>query len=167
MTQGDTISLANLALSAVTSLCALFLAYAALKHSAKPNVCVRVLTPTLLYCNEAVLFRFEFTNRGYWYAKPTATDVVVFCNFALEFELIELRYGSVQSYSDTDVRLGVGNMRYLKAKGLKLTFGEEGEEVHVRAVTPKSKGKYKVRISAYSQNGVSLKKEFMFKCTKR
>jgi hypothetical protein len=120
----------------------------------------------ILECNEIVLFVFEFTNVGYWYAKPVAINVAVFCNFAPEFDLVELRYGSSQSYTDTDAKVGAGKMIYLKAKGLKLTYGEEGEEVHVKAITPKNEGEYGIRISAFSDNGVSIRKEFTIKCRK-
>jgi hypothetical protein len=164
--QVDPLALTNLILSGITTVCALYLAYVALKHSAKPNVRVRMLNSKILQCNETVMFVFEFTNVGYWYAKPVAINVLVFCNFAPEFELIELRYGSSQSYADTDAKVGVGKMIYLKAKGLKLTHGEEGEEVHVKVITPKNEGEYKIRITAFSDNGVSLKQEFMIKCKK-
>jgi hypothetical protein len=119
---------------------------------------------TIFECSQTILFVFEFTNAGHWYAKPTAIDVVAFCNFDPAFDLIKLRYGSVQSYTDNDVKVGVGKMIYLKAKGLKLTYGEEGEEVHVKAVSPKKEGKYRIRISAFSENGVSIKKEFTISC---
>ncbi len=160
----DPLTLANLVFSSITTICALYLSYAALKHSARPNVNVKMRNSNTFECSQTILFVFEFTNVGHWYAKPTAIDVVAFCNFDPAFKLIELRYGSIQSYTDTDVKLGVGKMIYLKAEGLKLTYGEEGEEVHVEAVIPKKDGQYQIRISAFSQNGVSIKKEFTIRC---
>jgi hypothetical protein len=123
-----------------------------------------MLSPKTFQCDEAALFVFELTNIGYWYAKPTAISVVVYCNFDPEFRLVELRYGASQSRINNDVKVGVGKMIYFRATGLKLTYGEEGEEVHVKAVTPKSEGEYRIRISAFSDNGVSIKKEFTIKC---
>ena len=51
-------------------------------------------------------------------------------------------------------------MKYLKAKGLKLTHGEPPEGVHVRAMAPSVAGKYLIRITALSDNGASLTKVF-------
>ena len=166
MSQVDPLALVNVILTSITAVCALYLSYAALKHSAKPNVRVKMLNPSDHRCVETVLFIFELTNIGYWYARPSAINTTVFCNFAPEFKLIELRYGSNQSYVDADAKVGVGKMIYLKAKGLKLTYGEEGEEVHVRAITPKHEAKYRIRISAFSDNGVSLTRMFTIRCRK-
>lgn len=161
----DPIAIANLAFSMITSVCALYLSFAALQHSARPNIDVKMLSPKKnLSCDSEDIIIFNFFNRGHWYAHPTAVDVVVFFNFNPKFELIECRHGSTQSYSNTNVKTGVGGMKYLKAKGLKLTYGEEGEEVHIQMKTPPEKGQYLVRISAFSDNGVSLKKEFKITC---
>jgi len=162
--QIDPLALANLIITSIIAFCALYLAYAALKHAATPNVRVGMSTPKTLRCNETILFVFEFTNIGYWYAKPPAINIMVFCNFAPEFKLVELRYGSSQAYTDTDAKIGVGKMAYLKAKGLKLMYGEEAEEVHVKAITPEVEGKYRIRISAFSDNGVNIRKEFTIRC---
>jgi len=160
----DPIAIANLIFSIITSLCALYLSFAALRHSAKPKARVRMTSGRTLPCDTEQICVFDFVNQGHWYARPTAIDVVVFCNFDPQFELIECLYGSTQSYSNTDVKIGVGNMKYLKAKGLKLTYGEEGEDVHVRVRTPADPGRYVIRISAFSDNGVSIKQEFKVTC---
>ncbi|MBN1920418.1 MAG: hypothetical protein JW892_04185 [Anaerolineae bacterium] len=162
--QIDPLALANLIITSIIAICALYLAYAALKHAATPNVRVSMSTPKTLQCNETILFVFEFTNIGYWYAKPPAINMIVFCNFAPEFKLVELRYGSSQAYADTDAKIGVGKMVYLKAKGLKLIYGQEAEEVHVKAITPAVEGEYGIRISGFSDNGVNIRKEFAIRC---
>jgi len=161
----DYLRIADLIFTTITTMCALYLAYAALKHTAKPNVRVRILSHKHLPCNEKCLLKFAFDNIGYWYAKPTAINVTVYFNFDPNFKLIELRYGSNQTYKDRDAKIGVGKMAYLKAKGLKLTYGEEGEEVHALVRTPKKQNVYRIRISAYSENGVSLKEEFQINCS--
>jgi hypothetical protein len=163
----DTLALANLVVTLVIALCALYLSYAALNHTARPAIRVKMLSPGRLICREESLFVFEFSNAGHWYGRPTAIDVVVFSNFPPEFRLLELRYGSDQSYVDKDVRVGVGGLIYLKAKGLKLTHGEEGERIHVRAVAPEDAGECRIRISAFSENGVSLKREFRIQCLQK
>jgi len=157
-------TLLNTILTSITTFCALYLAYVALKHSATPNIKIKMLNDNIFICKQRAFFVFECTNIGYWYAKPTAINVTVFCNFAPDFELLELRYGSNLSYVDADAKIGVGKMRYLKAKGLKLTHGEEGEAIQVKVITPKDEGDYKVRLTAYSDNGVSYKQDFLITC---
>lgn len=164
----DPIALANLISTIVIAFCALYLAYAALKHSAVPKVGVKLSNPSNLAvrCNEKVLFVFEFTNIGHWHAKPTAINVVVFLNFDPEFKLIELRYGSTQEKLTTQVKSGVGRMKYFKAKGIMLAYGEESEDMHVITSTPQTEGEHLIRISAFSENGVSLNQEFRIRCKK-
>ena len=124
-----------------------------------------MLNPPAQDCSATTRFVFKFTNVGHWFAKPAAINVVVFCNFSPEFELVELRYGATQQFSNTEVRVGVGKMKYLKAKGLKLSYGDEGEEVHVAAKVPEKPGEYLVKICAYSENDLSLRTEFRIRCS--
>ena len=161
----DIIALANLILSFITSLCAIYLAFAALKHSARPNVKVVMANANSQDCSSTTQFIFRFTNVGHWYAKPPAINLVTFCNFSPEFELLELRYGATQQLSNKEVRVGVVKMKYLKAKGLKLSYGDEGEEVHVTARVPEEEGEYLIKISAYAENGMSLREEFKVRCS--
>jgi len=160
----DPIAVASLAFTIITTVCALYLAFAALRHTARPTVGVRLSSPGVLPCDREHWFVFVLENQGHWYGRPTAIDVAVFCNFTHAFQLLECRYGSAQEFSDRTVKVGVGRMHYLKAKGIKLTYGEEGEEVHVLARTPKGPGEYLIRISACSDNGVSLMQEFKVSC---
>ncbi len=147
-------------------MCAVFIAYEALVHTARPKVKVEMLGPQSYPCGKKVSIPFRFTNAGHWYAyvKPTAINLIAFFNFSREFQLHELHFGAVQEYSDTKVRQGVGNVQFLKAKGLKLTYGDEGEEVHVDVTTPTKEANYVVRVDAYSENGVSLSSRFNIHC---
>jgi hypothetical protein len=120
LTGVDVISVANLVLAAVTMVCTLYLSYAALKHTAKPKIAVSMRAPSRLNCGEQALFEFDFVNVGYWYASPMAINVVAYCNFDPRFELLEVRYGSDQSIINTETRIGVGGMKYMKAKGINL-----------------------------------------------
>lgn len=162
--QTNFIEIINVLFSFIIGLCAFYLSYVALKHSARPKVKLKMLSPKVLHCNKITLFKFEFSNVGYWYTKPPVINLIVFCNFENYFEPLELLYGSNQSIKNNDVKIGKGTMKYLKAKGLKLIYGEEGEEVHVKVKTPKIEGKYKIRVSAYSENGASIKKTFIVTC---
>src|ERR1035438_1803076 len=106
MNTTDWLSLSNIFLTIIISLCALFVAYAALVHTAKPNLKVKMLSPETYRSGEMVNFIFEFENIGHWYAIPPVINLVVFCNFEPTFELVELRYGSAQEISSTNVRTG-------------------------------------------------------------
>lgn len=160
----DPIAIANLGLSATTALCALYLAFATLKHTARPNIGCRLRGPHRVPCSSEALFTLDFENVGYWYAKPIAVNVIAYCNFDPHFKLREIRYGSVGELSSTEVRAGVGGMNYLKAKGLVLTYGEAPESVGILAVTPAVEGQYAVLITARSENGASFSRGFNVWC---
>jgi hypothetical protein len=165
MSTGDAIALVNLVFSVATTVCVLFLAYAALAHTARPNLTVRLRSQKRLECGTAATFIFELINLGHWYASPMAVDVTVYCNFPPEFGLHQLRYGSVQEHSTNEIKNGVGGMCYLRAKGIKLSKHEGGEEIHVLATTPRRPGSYRLRVSAYSANGASVANDFLVVCS--
>ncbi len=161
MSTGDKIALVSLVFTVTTTVCVLFLAYAALAQTARPNITVQMLSPNCLQCGTESTHVFELLNIGHWYASPIAVDLTVYCNFPAEFELRELRYGSVQEHLDTEVKAGVGGMRYFKAKGLKVSRHEKGEQVHILATAPKRPGNYCIRVTAYSSNNASFSKAFV------
>ena len=166
LTVGDRIALANLAFTVITTIAVLCLAYIALGQTARPKIAVRLHSPKRGGCriDQSQLFVFEVVNVGHWYGSPIAVDVTLFVNFSPQFELIELRFGSVQELVNTDVRVGKCGMPYLKAHGLKLSRSETGEEVHVLVRTPRSPGKYRVRATAYSANDAHFTKDFIVRC---
>lgn len=160
----DSIALLSLVFTVITTLCALFIAFLALRHTARPAIRVRMLSDGVLNCGEETVVVFEFWNEGHWFGSPTAVNVTAFFNFAPAFELLEINYGSAQEFTLTKVRIGVGGMKFLKAKRLKLSHGEDGERVHVRAITPAAAGEYLIRVSAYSENDADLVAEFNVSC---
>lgn len=161
----DWLSVTTLAFTIVTGICALFIAYEALVHAAKPNVKVEMLGPSRYACDQRARLIFRFQNVGHWYAKPTAINLVAFFNFPPEFRLHGLHFGAAQEQSSTNVRPGVGGVQFLKAKGLKLTYGDEGEEAHLDVTIPVTQATYVVRVDAYSDNGVSLSNRFNIRCS--
>lgn len=167
MSTGDKIALISLIFTVTTTICVLFLAYVALAQTARPNITVEMLSPDRLQCGTESTHVFELVNIGHWYASPMAVDVTVYFNFPAEFELRELRYGSVQEHLNTEVKAGAGGMRYLKAKGLKLSRHEKGEEVHILVKAPEGPGNYRIRVSAYSSNDANFSKEFELACSNR
>jgi hypothetical protein len=158
------IELASLAASIVTGLAALYIAYVALQHTARPNIDIRLIAPQRIRRGEEVTIIFEVTNIGHWYAKPSAINVTIFFNFDPAFDLIESRYGSTQEFKDSEPQIGKGGMKYLKAKGLKLGYGHGGEQVHIIARAPAQRGDYRVRLSAYSENGASFGRDLSIGC---
>jgi hypothetical protein len=167
VTTGDTLALISLVFTIVTTIGVLYLAYAALRQTARPNLAVSMSRPDSGQCQTASCrwFVFEFVNRGHWYGKPMAVDVTAYCNFPAGFTLHEIRYGSVQEYSDSKVRKSSHGMQYLKAQGLKLACPEPGEEVHVLATAPSAAGCYRIRVTAFSANDASVSQEFELTCT--
>jgi hypothetical protein len=164
MSTSDKIALISLVVSSVTAMCAIFLSYEALVHSARPRLSLKMLTSSSLHCGVESTHIFAVENAGHWYASPMAVDVMVYCNFDPAFQLQRMRYGSIQEHVNTKVKSGVGDMKYLKAKGLKVSKREEGEHIHVVAIAPTLPGKYIIRLTASSANGASLTKEFPVTC---
>jgi hypothetical protein len=161
---GDKIALISLVFTVTTTVCVLFLAYVAVAQTARPNITVRMLSPDCLECSTASVYVFEILNIGHWYGSPIAVDLAVYFNFPAEFELQELRYGSVQERLNTEVKVGVGGMRYFKAKGLKISRHENGEEVHILATGPQRPGRFLILVTGYSSNDASFSKEFTLSC---
>ena len=147
-------------LSFVTATSASYLAFAALVHSARPRASVVLVGPTSSNPGERVMYVIVFKNRGYWYAKPMIVNMTIYINFDSMFDLMEMRSGSLQQNISTHVKIGKGNMKYFKSKGMHLSFAEDAEEIHVVAQTPKEPGVYRLKVSAFSENGVSLSKVF-------
>ena len=162
----NTTDLINIGLSLITAISASYLAYAALKHSARPHAKVHLNEPKLLYAGATDLFKFSFQNAGHWYSKPMIVNMTTYINFDTNFEPFFIQYGSTQEIKDENVRIGKGKMKFLKAKGIKLSYGEDDEEIHVKAKNPSTPGRYKIKISAYSENGLSLTKHFEVKVLK-
>lgn len=126
MSVSDWIAVASLILTIVSTVCVMFLSYAALRHTARPNVQVRRWSNERPRCDEVDTHIFEIVNVGHWYGSPMAVDVVVFCDFPPVFQLEELLYGSVQEHRNTDVKRGKGGARYLKAKRTKVVTWRVG-----------------------------------------
>ena len=155
----------NLLSNLIIAICALYLSYMALMHSARPKIKITLESTHNLFCDEKSIFEFSLKNVGNWYAKPMVIALKVYVIFDPQFEPIELFYGSTLEIHNTKVAIGVGERKYLKATGIMLSYGEEPEKIQAIAKNPNHPGKYLVRIIAYSENGVSIKKDFKLNCT--
>jgi hypothetical protein len=148
----------NFFLTLVTTISALYLAYAALKHSARPKANVFLIEPNEVFTDTTYNFKFSFVNEGHWYSKPMIVNMTAYINFDGHFDPIYIKYGSVQENKDDHVKIGKEEMKYLKAKGIKLSHGEHDEKVFVKCRSPLIPGKYKIKVSAFSDNGLTLSK---------
>lgn len=157
--------LISLSLSFITALSASYLAYAALKHSARPHAKVSI-EPREARAGETALFKFSFRNAGHWYSKPMIVNMTTYVNFDNRFEPLFMQSGSSQEIRNDNVKTGKGKMKYLKATRMHLSYGEDNEEIHVMAKTPSLPGRYKIKVSAYSENGLSLSKLFQINVLK-
>jgi len=158
------IALGGLILNFLTALAAVYIAFLALVHTAKPRINVVLLEGTTQPCNRLIKLRFELQNVGYWYALPPAIEITTYCNFDPAFDLIGLGYGSQQEIRTAEVRIGKGSRKYLKAQGIKLIANDFGEIVQVHLKTPQNPGRYLARLSAYSANGLSHVQDFYIEC---
>src|SRR5437773_7518258 len=81
------ISIASLALSAVTSLFAGYIAFVTLRFTATPKVRIELLNARdsngrlSFEAASGQTFRFMITNIGQWYAKPAARRIHMFVSF--------------------------------------------------------------------------------------
>jgi len=64
------------------------------------------------------------------------------------------------------VELGTENMQYFKAENIIVVSEKCGEEFWIDVILPKTESKHKVKLDAYSENGVSFKKIIELNCIK-
>ncbi len=156
----DMIAVATLVSSTVTAVAAIYVAFIALQQTARPRIDVRMTGDFTLPAATESKFVFEVINVGHWYAAPAAAGINVYPNFDPEFKLRECRYGSVQEQVNTHVRIGKGGLTYVRAKHIGLSAKNEMEEFHVIGTTPDKAGRYRILVSATSENGASCQREF-------
>ena len=137
------LEVANLAVAVTNMVASVYLAFLAVRFTAKPRIKITLAgekdTHRLEFTpGETVDLLFVLTNIGYWYAHPTALDNTCYLNFDPRFELIEAKYGSILENSETNVRRGKNNCQYLKVSGIQLSYGEPGELILALISRPKS-----------------------------
>lgn len=143
----------NTLVNVITSLVVVYLTLLALRYTAKPRLRVSLLGHGALPPGETVILRFRVSNRGHWYGRPAATNVVMFLNFPPEFKPIRARYGSSLEKVCEELKPGKGKTNYLKVDGIQLFHEEPGEDIEVEVKLPPFPDTYEVRIAAYSEQG--------------
>ena len=140
-----------------------YIAYVALVHTAKPKIKIE-MNPTKVQKGSEVVFDFEVTNKGHWYAAPPAIDVFLYINFDQGFVVTGVQYGLGQDRVTPKVGDGQEGRKYVKAKGIKLFGKKHPEYVFVHAQTPNEPGEYEIGLDAYSENGVAYSRKKRVQC---
>lgn len=157
---------ASFVVSSVTAICALYIAYVSLAHSAKPAGSVRLVGRPQFVAGEEAELKFAFINRGHWYAKPPIVELNAWMNFDPSFDLLKVRYGSALELWDDNVRIGKGGLKFLKAKGMKISHGGGEEPVSVTLRCPATPGRYLVKVDAFSDNGAAIRGRWVIRVRK-
>lgn len=158
------VGLISLCVALVTSLLVGYMTFVMMQFSAKPKLSVHLIEPTDEYFyaerGSKITFRALLQNVGHWYVKPKATNTNVYWNFDPSFELICMRFGANLDFLKSESRPGKGGSKYLKASGIHLSIGEQGESIEVEALAPASRGRYHHWISISCDEGFSAVYDF-------
>jgi hypothetical protein len=148
------VSIASLIVAIITFLLATWIAFLGLRATAKPAIDF-VLSPDPIRhrftASEMVTIRIEVTNRGHWYAKPSATDMRVYVNVDPAIKPLILRSGWGREYVYDEVKTGKGGSLVIRAKGLHVIYGEPPELIEVELQMPNEPGSYKGWISSFTR----------------
>jgi hypothetical protein len=151
------ISIMSALASAITALIVVFLTFLILKFAAKPKLRIRLKDrgrKTRFHANEKITLKFHIENVGHWYsAKPAAINVILWVNFEQAFEPIELRYGADLGKRTRAVRSSKQGNKWLRASEIHLFHQEAGEDIEVVVKMPEKKGRYRIWVTAHSNQG--------------
>lgn len=149
------IEIISLIFNVLTSIVVVYLAYLALKHTAKPKIQIDWVENNQIF-NTATDYTltFKLSNIGHWYGKPAAKNIIFFFAFLPPVELMKLRFGSALEKESDIVFKGKGDSSYLRADGIYLMFSEPPEKALIFLKTPNDNGKYNFWITACSDDGV-------------
>jgi hypothetical protein len=157
----------------VTAIAALLLAFVALRLNAKPGIRVHVTRnggPVTFAPGEEGVLSIYVELRGFFYGKPTATEMQLTVNVADNWGLRHLSWNA-PGESETDQvgrgkglragprwifwrRLpGTGPSNFLVARHLWLTRYERGETVYATVIAPEKPGPYLGWIHALANEG--------------
>lgn len=162
------VEVANLAVSVVTAVAAIYLALAALKHTAKPRIKVVWQRPSQGSLRTDTgfdnLFIFDVFNVGHWYSKPPARQLVMEFRCSDVFTHATLRKGGTggQKESRATGHSCPGPPLVLHSSPVTIFPGEMikfGVEV---GWFGNMSGAGWIEVRASSENGVAYLKEFQF-----
>lgn len=155
--------------SAITSIFVAFLTFLILKFEAKPKLKIRLENEgrkIRFHVNQRVTLTFHLENVGHWYsAKPAATNIILWVNFEQAFKPIELRYGAAFEKRDQNIKSSKQGNKWLRASRIHLFHQEAGEDIEVLLKMPEEKGRYRIWVTAYSDEGDCGVHKFWVKIT--
>jgi hypothetical protein len=162
----DIIGLADLAVASVTAVAASYLAFAALKNSAKPRFRVawlRSSQETLRTTGDDDVFIFDVINIGHWYAKPPARDISLEFTCPWVFRKAELlRGGRGGVLQASGVSRGSEDRIILRAVPFTLHVGERAKFAIEVEWYSNVVGGGSIAVKAHSMEGASFHKHFGF-----
>ena len=152
----------SLVVEVVTALAALTLAFIGLRISAKPGIRVIVgqdRKPVVFVPGKEGTLSIYVELRGYFYGKPTATDLKLTVNVDTAWEITRLYWTAPGPTENKQVGHGkglksppwwvfwrrwqsAGSSKYIVAEHLWLTRAERGETLEVTLVAPDEPGDY-------------------------
>ncbi|MGD0013556.1 MAG: hypothetical protein ABSD56_03900 [Bryobacteraceae bacterium] len=124
-----------------------------LKFTVRPKIRISAHGRRRWSPSEPATLRFDLKNVGHWYGRPPATNTKVYVNVAPPLEPIKIRYGSILERTDEKVGPGKGGVKCLRAEGIDLFYEEPGESIELQLMTPDAKGRYRIWLSLYSEQG--------------
>jgi hypothetical protein len=162
-----------LVVQVVTASAALTLAFIGLRISAKPGIRVRVDRagdPAVFAPGEKGALSIHVELRGYFYGKPTATDLKLTVNVDNAWEFTRLYWTAPGPTENKQVGYGkglksppwwafwcrwqsTGPSKYLVAEHLWLTRAERGEMLEATLVAPRQPGDYVGWVQGLAREG--------------
>lgn len=163
----------SLVVEVITASAALTLAFIGLRISAKPGIRVRVDQdgdPAVFAPGEEGVLSIYVELRGYFYGKPTATDLKLTVNVDGAWQFTRLYWTAPGPTESTQFGHGkglksppwwafwrrwqsAGSSKYLVAEDLWLTRAERGETLEATLVAPDEPGDYVGWIHGLAKEG--------------
>ena len=156
----------DLGVSAITAVAATYLAFVALRHSAKSRISVvwHHSSQLPLTAGTDDHFIFDVSNVGHWYAKPVARDIIVEFRCSDIFRNAQLFRGGVGG-SEESRAVGVsspGPDLILKSLPFTLFAGEWTKFAVMVEWLPRMQGGGMIAVRAYAADGANFWRDFKF-----
>jgi hypothetical protein len=134
----------------------IFLTLLLVRSGTKPRIVIDIPDKLVFTPGQRVKLRINLRNRPFWYARPTATDVLAFVNVDAAVQPLRLSFGTQLSNFDDQVKIGKNNSRYPRAFGIML-LPDQLESVEWNAAMPAAIGDYKFWIDLVAKEGLDAR----------
>lgn len=164
----EIVGVANLVVSTVTAVAAVYLALAALKHTAKPRIIVVRHRPSdhplRIRSGFDDIFIFDVINVGHWYAKPPARDISIEFQCPWFFKKAELFKGGVGGVLEACAAGGSSDSQItLASRPFTIFAGEKAKfAIEVQWTGFRIQGNGVIVVKAHSSNGATYFHDFHF-----